>query len=144
MSRTAEISRQSVRAFVSALEQAGELASIAQPVALDYELAACLAEADGGPALRFTAVGGHKMPVIGNLLNSRARIAAGLGTAPQALQSAIISAIERPAAHRIVSSASCQQEVVVEPALAEAVPIPRFFEHEGGPYITAGAIVAKD
>jgi len=89
MSRTAEISRQSMRAFVGALEQAGELASIAQPVALDYELAACLAEADGGPALRFTAVRGHKMPVVGNLLNSRTRIAAGLGTAPHALQASI-------------------------------------------------------
>jgi UbiD family decarboxylase len=71
MSRTAEISRQSMRAFVGALEQAGELATITQPVALDYEIGACLAQADGGPALRFTAVRGHKMPVVGNLLNSR-------------------------------------------------------------------------
>ena len=144
MGRTAEISRQSMRAFVDALEQAGELASIAQPVALDYELAACLAEADGGPALRFTAVRGHKMPVVGNLLNSRTRIAAGLGTAPHALQASIISAIERPSTHRIVTSATCQEDVIAKPVLADQLPIPWFFEHEGGPYITAGAIVAKD
>jgi len=144
MGRTAEISRQSMRAFVDALEQAGELASIAQPVALDYELAACLAEADGGPALRFTAVRGHKMPVVGNLLNSRVRIAAGLGTAPHALQASIISAIERPSTHRIVTSAPCQGDVIAKPVLADQLPIPRFFEYEGGPYITAGAIVAKD
>jgi 2,5-furandicarboxylate decarboxylase 1 len=144
MGRTAEISRQSMRAFVDALEQAGELASIAQPVALDYELAACLAEADGGPALRFTAVRGQKMPVIGNLLNSRTRIAAGLGTAPHALQASIISAIERPSTHRIVTSVPCQEDVIAKPVLADQLPIPWFFEYEGGPYITAGAIVAKD
>jgi len=144
MGRTAETSRQSMRAFVGALEQAGELASIAQPVALDYELAACLAEADGGPALRFTAVRGHKMPIVGNLLSSRTRIAAGLGTAPHALQASIISAIERPSTHRIVTSAPCQEDVIAKPALTDQLPIPRFFEHEGGPYITAGAIVAKD
>ena len=28
--------------------------------------------------------------------------------------------------------------------LLDELPIPRFFEHERGPYITAGAIVAKD
>ena len=33
---------------------------------------------------------------------------------------------------------------IAEPALADELPIPRFFEKEGGPYITAGAIVAKD
>src|SRR5216684_3963568 len=96
MSRSAENSRQSMRAFVADLEQRGEVISISQPVSLDYELAACLAEADGGPALRFTTVLGHVMPVVGNLLNSRVRIAAGLGTAPEALQDSIIAAIERP------------------------------------------------
>ena len=30
------------------------------------------------------------------------------------------------------------------PSLVDELPIPRFFEREGGPYITAGAIVAKD
>ena len=31
-----------------------------------------------------------------------------------------------------------------DPDLVKELPIPRFFEHETGPYITAGAIVAKD
>src|SRR5262245_19676389 len=115
MSRTAKTSRQSMRAFVSALEEGGELTPIAQPVGLDYELAAWLAEADDGPALRFMALRGHKMPVVGNLLNSRARIAAGLGTAPHALQASIISAIERPSTHRLVTSAPCQEDVIAKP-----------------------------
>ncbi|MBV8925162.1 MAG: UbiD family decarboxylase, partial [Bradyrhizobium sp.] len=46
--------------------------------------------------------------------------------------------------HRIVSSAPCQEHVVVAPSLLDELPIPRFFEKEGGPYITAGAIVAMD
>jgi 2,5-furandicarboxylate decarboxylase 1 len=144
MNRSADVSRQSMRALVAALEQAGQLTVITQPVSLDYELAACLAEADGGPALRFTSVHGHPMSVVGNLLSSRTRIAAGLGTAPAALQGSIIAAIERPLAHRVVTSAPCQQSIVPNPVLADELPIPRFFEQERGPYITAGAIVAKD
>ena len=144
MSRSAEMSRQSMRAFMAALEQGGQLISIPQPVSLDYELGACLAQADGGPAIRFAAVRGSDMPVVGNLLNSRSRIAKGLGATPQALQSSIISAIEQPAAHRIVTSAPCQESIIAGPVLTDELPIPRFFEHEGGPYITAGVIVAKD
>jgi 4-hydroxy-3-polyprenylbenzoate decarboxylase len=144
MDRAAQPSRQSMRAFAAALERTGELVSLTEPVSLDYELAACLSEADSGPALRFDAVRGHAMPVVGNLLNSRARIAAGLGTQPGGLAAAIVAAIERPVAHRVVSMAPCQQAVVAAPVLERELPIPRFFEREAGPYITAGVIVARD
>ncbi len=137
-------SRQSMRAFMTALKQEGELITIAEPVGLDFEIAACLAEASRGPALHFDHVPGHRMPVVGNLLNSRSRMAASLGVAPAALQQRIVAAIERPLEHRILTSAPCQEEVVAEPALGDLLPIPRFFEHEEGRYITAGAIVARD
>ena len=67
-----------------------------------------------------------------------------LRTTQSKLQSAIIAAIEAPLAHRVLTSAPCQEKIVVDPALMDELPIPRFFEHERGPYITAGAIVAKD
>jgi 4-hydroxy-3-polyprenylbenzoate decarboxylase len=142
--RWTEASRQSMRAFVGGLEQAGQLVSLTEPLGLDYELAACLSEADEGPALRFEAVRGHAMPVVGNLLNSRERIATGLGVRTDELQAVIIAAIERPAALRVVPDAPCQGEIIAAPDLAMQLPIPRFFKHEGGPYITAGVIVARD
>jgi UbiD family decarboxylase len=142
--RSAADSVQSMRAFIAALEAAGQVASIGEQVNADFEIAACLAEADAGPALRFEQVAGHKMPVIGNLLNSLPRFATGLRTTQTELQSAIIAAIEAPLSHRVLTSAPCQEKVVVDPALMDELPIPRFFEHERGPYITAGAIVAKD
>jgi 2,5-furandicarboxylate decarboxylase 1 len=146
--RKATTSRQSMRAFLSALEDSGDLVTIPQPVHLEYEIAACLAEAAGGPALRFSHVIGRKdvraMPIVGNLLNSLPRFAAGLRCTIETLQSSVIAAIEKPMTHRVVSPAPCQQEIIAEPSLAEELPIPRFFEKEAGPYITAGAIVAKD
>jgi 2,5-furandicarboxylate decarboxylase 1 len=142
------ISSQSMRAFLAALEQTGDLVTIAQPVSLDYEIAACLAQAESGPALHFshvkTAAGVRAMPVVGNLLNALPRFAAALGTTVSALQASLIAAIENPLPHRVLASAPCQQAVIAMPSLAEALPIPRFFEKEAGPYITAGAIVAKD
>jgi 2,5-furandicarboxylate decarboxylase 1 len=142
--RPAAMSRQSMRAFIAALDAAGALTTIGQPVNAEFEIAACLAEADGGAALRFDRVRGHKMPVVGNLLNSLPRIASGLGTTPAALQTSIIAAIEAPLAHRVLSSAPCQEQTIADPVLSDELPIPHFFEQERGPYITAGAIVAKD
>jgi 2,5-furandicarboxylate decarboxylase 1 len=135
-----------MRAFLSALENAGQLVTISQPVKLDYEIAACLSES--AAALRFKSVeddaGSPKMEVVGNLLNSLPRFALGIGSKADAIQTSLLAAIEKPLPHRIVATAPCQEEVTDNPTLANELPIPRFFEQEGGPYITAGAIVAKD
>ena len=144
----AKPSRQSMRAFLSALEAEGQLVTISQPVQLDYEIAACLAETDTGPALKFTDVqdarGTRAMPVVGNLLNTLPRYALGLGCERGEAQAALIAAIENPLPHRVVTSAPCQQQVVENPSLLDELPIPRFFEKEAGAYITAGLIVARD
>jgi 2,5-furandicarboxylate decarboxylase 1 len=144
----ATFSRQSMRAFLSALADAGDLVTIRDRVNLDYEVAACLAEADNGPALQFQNIeapsSSSAMPIVGNLLNSLPRIALGIGSATRGMQAALMAAIEKPLPHLIVSSAPCQEHIVVTPSLLDELPIPRFFEMEGGPYITAGAIVAKD
>jgi 2,5-furandicarboxylate decarboxylase 1 len=141
-------SRQSMRAFLAALADTGDFAAIPDIVSLDYEVAACLAEADNGPALQFQSLEGHAgslgMPIVGNLLNSLPRLALGIGSTTREMQAALISAIEKPLPHRILSSAPCQEHIVVAPSLLDELPIPRFFEKEGGPYITAGAIVARD
>jgi 2,5-furandicarboxylate decarboxylase 1 len=148
INREAADSRQSMRAFLSDLEDSGDLVTIPQLVQLDYEIAGCLAEAGSGPALRFSHVRGRgdvgAMPIVGNLLNSLPRFAAGLRSTTEAIQASLIAAIEKPLTHRVVSSAPCQEETIPNPSLSDQLPIPRFFEKEAGPYITAGAIVAKD
>jgi 4-hydroxy-3-polyprenylbenzoate decarboxylase len=137
-----------MRAFLSVLADAGNLVTISEPISLDYDVAACLAEADSGAALQFQYVkrsgGGATLPVIGNLLNSLPRFALGMNSTTREMQPALIAAIEKPLPHWIVASAPCQEHIVVNPSLIDELPIPRFFEKEGGPYITAGAIVAKD
>ena len=60
------------------------------------------------------------------------------------MQASLLAAIDKPLPHRVVSSAPCQEVIVAAPSLVDELPIPRFFEREGGPYITAGAIVAGD
>jgi 2,5-furandicarboxylate decarboxylase 1 len=133
---------QSLRSVLDALEDAGELRRIPEPVSLRYELSAMLAASDGGPALLFKSVDGSQMPVVGNLLVSRERIAAALGTTVAGLQERMLGALAAPVAPLEVAEAPCQQVVVDDPDLGR-LPVPWFFEHETGPYVTAGAIVAR-
>jgi 2,5-furandicarboxylate decarboxylase 1 len=135
--------RNSFRAFIANLQERGELATI--DAAMDpagFDLSACLSALDPGPALVFTNTGGTGIPVVGNLLNTVDRIAFGLGVARSELTARIAKAISSPLAPVAIHRGPAQ-DVTLPPDLA-LLPIPRFFEHETGPYITAGCIVAQD
>ncbi len=134
---------QSMRGFLDAMERGGKLLRLAEPVDARFELGAWLAERDGAGPMLFEAVNGQELRVAGNLLDSLESIAAGLGTGVAELQQTMVAAIGAPLVPKIVTQAPCQEVVVRDPDLA-ALPIPQFFEHETGPYISAGAIVARD
>src|ERR1700730_11719378 len=106
-----------MRSFLSALADAGDLVTIPEAVNLDFEVAACLAETDSGPALQFQNLkgptGDAALPVVGNLLNSLPRFALAMGSTTRETQTAFIAAIEKPLPHRIVASAPCQERIVV-------------------------------
>jgi len=134
---------QSLRSVLAALERAGELRRIAEPVSARFELSAMLAIGDRGPALLFESVRGSPTPVVGNVFTSRERIAESLGIATEALGERVVAALAAPIEPAPVAQAPCQEVVVADPDLA-SLPLPWFFEHETGPYVTAGAIVARD
>lgn len=134
--------RFSFRQFIVSLAKRGELATITAPMESGFDLSACLSALHQGPALMFTGTGASNIPVIGNVLNSIDRVALGLGVTRADLPTFIAKAIGKPLAPRVLEQAPCQ-DVEMGNDLA-SLPIPRFFEHETGPYITAGCIVAKD
>jgi 4-hydroxy-3-polyprenylbenzoate decarboxylase len=134
---------QSLRRFLADLEADGQLLRIAEAVDPRYEISACLTEVWDGPAVLFEKPTQGGLRVAGNVLNSLARIARGLGTTPDGLQGKIMAAIEQPLPSRMVEAGPCQEAETREPDLGQ-LPIPLFFERETGPYITAGAIVTAD
>ena len=134
---------QSIRPFLDLLDGEGALLRIDRPVDPRFELSAFLSLADPGPALLFERVAGSTLRVTGNLLASRARIAAALGIAPAGIAGRIHRAIREPVAPREVTDAPVQA-VVTGPAVFAELPVPFFFERENRPYITAGVIIARD
>jgi 2,5-furandicarboxylate decarboxylase 1 len=134
---------QSARSFLAELHARGWLKEIAEPVDPRFEISAWLALAGDKHALRFDRVIGSEMRAFGNLLCNRERIALGLGTTVTQLQDVIVRAIAR-AADPVVMATAPWQEVVTQRVQWSALPVPTFFEHETGPYVTAGVIAARD
>jgi len=139
----ATLHSQSLRGFLAGLEAEGQLLRIGETVDPRFEMSAYLTEVWDGPAVLFERPSQGEMAVVGNVLNSLARIARGLGSTPADLQSKLVAAIDRPLPSRLVEAGPCQDVEIAEPDLGR-LPIPTFFERETGPYVTAGAIVTAD
>jgi 2,5-furandicarboxylate decarboxylase 1 len=139
------MSDQSMRGFLAALEASGDLHRVLRAVDSRFEIAAVLSLRDRGPAQLFERVGAHSMPLVANLLNSRARIACALGIARNELHDFCLAALRSPIAPVMVGQGPVQEVVHGSGiVLGDLLPVPTWFEREGGPYISAGVIIAKD
>src|SRR5258708_25379836 len=139
------MSDQSMRGLISALDRAGELRRVKRKIDPRFELGAVLSLRDRGQAHLFEHTGDAGIPVIGNLLTTRARFAQGLGISPDALDGRCLDALAKPISPIIAGRAPVQAVVHHTGIdLARLLPVPTWFERESAPYITAGVIVAKD
>jgi UbiD family decarboxylase len=133
---------QSLRPWLARLAETGRLTEIGETLDPAAGLAARLVAHDREP-VRIAGVRGSDLPLVANLLPSRALIAEALGVTEAALGAHLQQALDTPLEPLIAGGGPCQEVVEREPDLAR-LPVPHFFEHEGGPYITAGCIVTRD
>jgi 2,5-furandicarboxylate decarboxylase 1 len=133
---------QSLRPWLAQLSASGRLVEIADELDPVHGLAARLVAHRSEP-VRIARVRGSDLPLVANLLAGRALIAEALGVAERELGGRLQRALEAPLEPRIAAAGPCQDVEEQSPDLAR-LPIPHFFEQEGGPYVTAGCIVARD
>ena len=72
-----------LRDFINKLKQSGELTEVSIPVSPHLEMTELCDRTlrAGGPALLFTQVTGHSIPVLGNLFGTPKRVAMGMAPA---------------------------------------------------------------
>lgn len=137
------LAEQDLRAFLTKLERLGELKHYRRPVSARYEIARLIQQHDGGPALRFSRVQGHEFEVVANLCSSRARIALALGIKEGQFITRVTQALRRLGELRLTKRPPIHESTEENPNL-KRLPILTHFERDGGPYITAGIVIAKD
>jgi 2,5-furandicarboxylate decarboxylase 1 len=136
-----------LRTWLNHLGATHRLAQVSQRVELKHELAAIAKRLDGEKAVIFTDAGGHRTPVVSGIMSKRSWIAEAMGVKECQLLERFRQAADHPLASRVIegSAAQCQEIVHGEAIdLHSLLPIPTHSEHDNGPYITAGLVIARN
>jgi UbiD family decarboxylase len=142
---------QDLRSFLDLIKRTRphELSIVSREVDPAYELTAVVVkleqEAKRRPILVFERVKGTVFPVLTNLHASRSRLAAAMGSKPEAMLQTYLAAMEKPIPPTIVSAGPVK-DVVLRGERLDLRALPQIIHHEGdaGPYITAAISFAKD
>lgn len=123
----------------SLLEHYEETVVIKGRVSRDLEAARYLLKAGDAPVL-FENLDGHR--AVGNLWASRKRIEQALRSSSEELSARMLEAMSSPTPPQEVDRAPFEENMLTEFDLRESA-IPKFFEGDGGRYITAGVVIAE-
>jgi 2,5-furandicarboxylate decarboxylase 1 len=150
MPSTANFDNQSLRGFLQMVEAdyPDELLRIREPVNTRFDMTAIVFElerAGKSPVVIFEKPNPSGMPVVTNVAGNRKLLAAALGVDPKDLPTAFRERCQRYIPCEVVQNAGWQDVTIEGDALdLTKLPIPLQFSVDGGPYITAGQIAARD
>ena len=138
--------RYSLRRWLAHLAKTDRLAVVKEKAPLEHRLAAIAKRLDGSKAALFPQTDGPAMPVVSGFISRRAWIAEAMGVKESELLACFRHAAENPLPWQEVerSSAPCQTVVLENIDLLAQLPIPTHSEHDSGPYITAGLVIARN
>ncbi|MEM3718095.1 UbiD family decarboxylase [Thermofilum sp.] len=126
-----------IRALLTHLDKSGLLRKVPGQLALDYEAAWHIQQAQPYPVALDTPNG----KVVANLLAKRENLSLVLGGGSDAeIYTRVARAMENPTPIRILEKPSLKETSVD----LYKLPILKFFEKDAGRYITSGIFIAKD
>ena len=135
----------SLRQWLARLAQSERLVVAPPGVRLKHQLAAIAKRLDAKKAVLFPAPEGHAVPVVSGFMSRREWVAEAMGVDNAGLIAAYQRAVANPLPWREVAHAPCQQVVHLKDIdVRRLLPIPTHSEHDSGPYITAGVIIARN
>jgi 2,5-furandicarboxylate decarboxylase 1 len=135
-----------LRRWLRNLADTGRMAVARPGVKLKHQLAAIAKKLDADKAVLFPQPGGHAVPVVSGFMARRSWIAEAMGVKESELLTTFRNAAENPLPWREVEagSAPCQEVVDHDPDMRVVFPIPTHSEHDSGPYISAGLVIARN
>ena len=132
----------SFRDYVNTLRKNDELLEISKPVDL-RDIAALVAQSE--KALLFKNLSGYSMPLVSGLLQSRNRIALGMGVEYENIADKLGKAMDKPIKPKRVANAPVKEVIHTGKKVnLYDLPVPVFSIMDGGPMITGGVVIAED
>lgn len=121
---------------------------LSEPFAPYLEVTACVLamhEIQKRPVLFFEKILGSSLPVVTNVMASRARLAMALGISEAEFLPEVISRMERPIPPRRLSQAPVQENCAQGDGIhLNILPVLTQFPEHRAPYICSGVIISRD
>jgi 2,5-furandicarboxylate decarboxylase 1 len=132
-----------MRSFLEELDGTGDLIHVRREVSTRHEIAAVAQMLDGRPIMFEKVKESEMYRVALGVCGTRGNLARALGVRSDQLLERVLDAIENPSPFQTTEKAPCQ-EVTEGTVDLRRIPILTHCERDGGPYATAGIVVAKD
>ena len=134
-----------MRDFISKLESRDELIRIKKEIDPLHEVAAVIFKLEKEKSVLFENIKNHSIPIVGNLLNSRKKIAIGLEVDEADILKKCVHGIDNPIAPDLVKDGPCKELIYNQGIdLMQQLPVPTLFERDLFPSISAGLVITKD
>ncbi|MEN6292846.1 MAG: UbiD family decarboxylase [Methanobacterium sp.] len=124
------------------LEEDFKVITVEKEVSAEYEVAKILRE-HPKDVLIFENVKGYDMKIISGICNTRDKIARGISVTVPEITKRIMNATENPIPIKNVENVKENFNTQKEPDLSK-IPVPTYYKKDGGAYMTAGVVIAKD
>jgi len=137
---------ESFRELMAWVDARGDLVRVTREVNPRFELSAVMRQMQKGPnkAIIFSQVTGTKIPVVTNVFGFRHTVSAALGVKEIDLLRTLVEREGKPIPVERVSSGPVQDKIITKfDDMRNEIPMIVFSELDGGPYITAGVLLAR-
>ena len=134
-----------LRTLIDVFETENQIIRIKEEVELDYQITAfCrLVSDEHGPALLFERIKGHSMPIAVNLFGTRQRIALALETTEQSMTERNLERMKEPLPPTITDHDFTGWTVMKgDDVDLYSMPHSTWNIGDGGPFLTAGVVIA--
>jgi 2,5-furandicarboxylate decarboxylase 1 len=131
-----------MREFLKGLEEEFKVIKIEKEVSAEYEVAKILREYPKDVVI-FENVKNYDMKIISGICNTRDKIARGISVTVPEITKRIMKATENPIHIENIENVKKNFNTQKEPDLGK-IPVPTYYKKDGGAYITAGVVIAKD
>ncbi len=131
-----------MREFLKVLEDDFKVINIDDEVTTQYEVSKIMKD-HPKDVLIFNNVKESDMGIISGICNTREKIAKSISVTVPEITARIVEATEKPMPIEVVERVS-KNFAYSKPANLGELPVPTYYKKDGGAYITAGVIIAKD
>ncbi len=131
-----------MREFLNILEKEFKVRIIEDEVSVKYEVARILREYPKETII-FENIKESNMKIIAGICNTREKIARGISVTVPEITKKIMEATENPVPVENIEGVNKNYITQKKPDLSK-IPVPTYYKKDGGAYLTAGVVIAKD